>query len=122
MRFLTMVKCSENVGFPPQGLIDAIFQQQEQASKAGILIEVGGLAPTAMGARVRVSSGKLTVTDGPFAETKEVIGGFAVMDVKSKEEAIEGARQLMQLHIQHWPGWEGEVEIRQMYGSEDTPF
>jgi hypothetical protein len=79
-----------------------------------VMVEMGGLLPTAMGARLRLSGGKLTVTDGPFSEAKEVIGGFAVYSVKTKEEAIEWATRFMNLHKQHWPGWEGETELRQL--------
>ena len=74
----------------------------------------GGLAPTAQGARVRLSGGKVTVHDGPFTEAKEIIGGYAQFDLDSKEEAIEGAVRFMELHRKHWPGWEGETEIRPM--------
>jgi hypothetical protein len=68
---------------------------------------------------VRLSGGQLTVTDGPFTEAKEVVGGYAQFELKSKEEAIEGARRYMELHKELWPGWEGETEIRQMFGPED---
>jgi hypothetical protein len=61
----------------------------------------------------------LTVTDGPFTETKEIVGGYAEFELKSKEEAIEGAVRFMELHKKHWPGWEGETEIRQIFGQED---
>jgi hypothetical protein len=87
----------------------------EQA-KAGIFVSAGGLKPTAQGARVRITGGKLKVSDGPFTEAKEVIGGFAIINAASKKEAIESARQFMQLHIQHWPEWEGECEVREMEG------
>lgn len=76
---------------------------------------MGGLLPSAMGARVAVRKGKLSVMDGPFTEAKEVIGGFAVYDVPSKEAAIEWTRRFMELHREHWPGWEGETELRQMF-------
>lgn len=115
MRFMTMVKSAEQSGPPPQGLIDAINQLGEEGTKVGALVEVGGLLPSAMGARVRLSGGKLTVTDGPYAEAKEVIGGYAVYQVKSKAEVIEWTRRFMELHQKHWPGWEGECEIRQLY-------
>ena len=68
---------------------------------------------------MRVSKGQLTVTDGPFTETKEVVGGYAQFELKSKEEAIEGAVRFMELHQKHWPEWEGETEIRQIFGQED---
>jgi hypothetical protein len=117
MRFMTMVKSSENAGPPPKALMDAIAKLGEEAMRAGMLVEIGGLLPSVMGARVRLSAGKLIVTDGPFVESKELIGGYAVYDVESKQEAIERTSQFLQLHKEHWPGWEGEVEIRQLFGS-----
>ena len=80
---------------------------------------IGGLGPTALGVRVRLSGGKVTVTDGPFTEAKEVVGGYAQFELKSKEEAVESAVRFMELHKKHWPGWEGETEVRQMFGPED---
>jgi hypothetical protein len=92
---------------------------QRRISKSRAMIANGGLAPTANSTRVRVSNGKLTVKDGPFTEAKEMIGGFAQFELKSKEEAIEGAVRFMELHKKYWPGWEGETEIRQIFGPED---
>jgi len=83
------------------------------------MLQSGGLAPTAMSSRVSLSQGKLTTIDGPFTESKEVIGGFAVFEFKSREEAIESAVNFMELHKQHWPGWDGETEVRQIFGPED---
>jgi hypothetical protein len=74
-----------------------------------------------MGARVRLSGGKLTVIDGPFTEAKEAIGGFAVFEVKSKQEAIVWTQRFMQLHKDHWKGWEGETEIRQLFEASQVP-
>ena len=118
MRFMAMVKAVEDspAGPPPAALMQAIDRLGQEASQAGVMVQVGGLAPSATGARIRVSGGKLSVTDGPFAESKEIVGGFAVYDVKSREEVLEWTRRFMQLHIDHWKGWEGEAEIRQMYG------
>jgi hypothetical protein len=121
MRFMMLVKSRENSGPPPQALMDAIGKLAEEATKAGLMLQSGGLAPTAMSSRVRLTQGKLTTTDGPFTESKEVIGGFAVFEFKSKEEAIESAVDFMELHKQHWPGWEGETEVRQLFGPEDYP-
>jgi hypothetical protein len=114
MRFMMIVKSAENSSPPPKELMDAISKIAEEATKAGEMIESGGLASTATGTRVRLSGGKLTVTDGPFAEAKEVFGGYAVFELKSKKEAIESAVRFMELHKQHWPGWDGETEIRQL--------
>lgn len=119
MRFMTLVRSAETGAPPPQALMDAIAKLGEESAKAGVLVETGGLFPTAMGARVRLSGGKLTTTDGPFAEAKEVIGGYAVYQVESKQEAVEWTRRFMQLHKDHWSGWEGETEIRQVFDAAD---
>jgi hypothetical protein len=115
MRFMIMVKSTENAGPPPKGLMDAIARTGEAEMRAGRLVETGGLFPSPMGARVRLTKGALTVTDGPFTEAKEVVGGFAVWNVKSKQEAVDAAVRFMELHKTHWPGWEGEAEVRQMF-------
>lgn len=115
MRFMTLVKSAENAGPPPRALMDAIWKLGEEATKAGTLVQMGGLLPSFMGARVRLSKDQLVVKDGPFTEAKEVIGGFAVYEVGSKAEAIEATRRFLEVHREHWPGWEGEVEIRQIF-------
>jgi hypothetical protein len=99
--------------------MDAIAKLGEVEMKSGLLVETGGLMPSALGARVRLSGGKLTVTDGPFAEAKEVIGGYAVFQVSSKKEAIEQTVRFMELHKKHWPGWDGETEIRQVFDATE---
>jgi hypothetical protein len=121
MRFMTLVKSTETSAPPPQALMDAIGKLGEEAARKGVMVEMGGLLPTAMGARVRLAGGRLTVTDGPFTEAKEVIGGYAVYAVKSREEAIEWTRRFMALHQEHWKGWEGEVELRQLYDPPGGP-
>ena len=119
MRFMMIVRSAERSGHPPKELMDAIDKLGEEAVKSGTMIGSGGLAPTATGARVRLAGGKITVTDGPFTEAKEIVGGYAQFELKSKQEAVEGAVQFMELHKKYWPGWEGETEIRQMVGPED---
>jgi hypothetical protein len=114
MRFMMLVKGADNMGLPPKALLDAIDKATAEALKAGTMITSGGLLPSAAGGRVRLSKGTLAVTDGPFTEAKELIGGFAIFEFKSKREALESAREFMQLHKEHWPGWEGETEVRQM--------
>ena len=121
MRFMMIVKHAEKLGNPPKPLMDAIAKLAEEEVKAGTMLGGGGLGPTALGARVRLSGGKVTVTDGPFAEAKEVIGGYAQFEMKSKEAAVESAIHFMELHKKYWPGWEGETEVRQMFGPEDFP-
>ncbi len=121
MRFMMLVKAAENSGPPPKELMDAIGKLAEEAVKAGTMVQSGGLAPMARSTRVRLSGGQVTTIDGPFAESKEVIGGFAVFELASKKEAVESAVRFMELHKQFWPGWEGETEVRQMFGPEEPP-
>jgi hypothetical protein len=119
MRFMTIVKGYKPSGPPPQALMDAIGKLGAEAIRAGTLIQTGGLASTADGARVQLSDDRITVTDGPFTEAKEVIGGYAVFELRSKQEAIEQTMRFMELHKRHWPGWEGETEVRQMSEWQD---
>jgi hypothetical protein len=92
----------------------------EDLTRRGVLLETAGLLPYAHGARVRAEGGKLTVTDGPFIESKEVIGGYAMLRTKSKEEAVELGRAFMQLHLDVLgPSYEGMLEIRQMFDPAD---
>lgn len=115
MRFMMLVKSSEKKGPPPQALMDEIAKISQEAAQSGRMVGGGGLAPTALGARVRVDGGKITVIDGPFTEAKEILGGYAQFELGSKQEAIDAAVKFMELHRIHWPGWEGETEIRQMF-------
>jgi len=119
MRFMMIVKHAERSGPPPRELMDAIDKLSEEAVKSGTMLGGGGLGPTATGARVRLSGGKVTVIDGPFTEAKEIIGGYAQFELKSRQEAVESAVHFMELHKKHWPGWEGETEVRQMVGPEE---
>ncbi|HXN18974.1 MAG TPA: YciI family protein [Candidatus Binatus sp.] len=118
MRFLMLVKHGENPGPPPKEFLDAMTKLGEEAAKSGTMLQSGGLSPLAKSTSVRLSRGQLTTIDGPFSESKEVVGGFAMFELKSKEEAIEGAKQFMELHKKYWPGWEGETEVRQVLGTE----
>src|SRR5271167_633290 len=113
MRFMMIVKHAETQGPPPKELMDAITKLATDEAKTGTMLGSGGLGPTALGARVRLSGGQVTVTDGPFTEAKEVVGGYAQFELASKEEAVQGAVRFMELHKKHWPGWEGETEVRQ---------
>src|SRR5258707_10130840 len=99
--------------------MDAIDRLSDDDNTPGSITGAVGLGHPARGARVRVANGKVTVTDGPFADAKEIIGGDARFELKSKQEAVESAVKFMELHKKHWPGWEGETEIRQMFGPED---
>jgi hypothetical protein len=124
MRYLMIVKGDENFrasGPPPKALMDAIGELGVEAAKAGKMVSMGGLHHSSKGAAVRVDGGKLTVKDGPFTDTKEIIGGFTIMELPSKEAAIEEARKFMELHRKLWPEWSGECEIREMFADGDHP-
>jgi hypothetical protein len=117
MRYLTFIRHPESYreAGPPAALMEAMGRYVEQSFKNGTLVDTGGLLPSKEGARVRLSKGKITVTDGPFSEAKEVIGGWAILNASSKAEAIRLATEFMELHREHWPEFEGESEVRPMF-------
>lgn len=121
MRFMVMVKMREDVGDAPAALSEAMGSQMGELFASGVMLDAGGLYPPAVAAEVRVRGGELSVTDGPFTEAKELVGGYAIVEVRSREEAVELGRRVMQLHKDYWPGWEGSAEVRQIGDPEETP-
>jgi hypothetical protein len=121
MRFMMIVKAtkdSEAGKLPSEKLLAAMGKYNEELMKAGVLLDLSGLQSSAKGARVIFSAGKRTVVDGPFTETKELIAGYWIIQVKSKEEAIEWAKRVpFEPDLQ--PGGEAEIEIRQFFEMED---
>ena len=120
MRYLVMIKYNENGTPPPQALLDALAKNRHEATQAGALVECNGLFPSATGARIRLAAGNLTVTDGPFAETRELVGGYSVYEVKGKQEAIDWAYRFMRVFAEHWPEGECEAEIRQLFAPPEA--
>lgn len=117
MKFMTLVTTTKaGVGAPPLALMQAIGQLGADAAAAGVLVEQGGLMGKDDSAFIAIRKGKVMITDGPFAESKELVGGYAVYDVPSKAEALEWATRFANLHTEHWPGWEGEIEVRPIFG------
>jgi hypothetical protein len=118
MRFMMMVKSNPDseAGLPPSPtLMAAVGEVTAEMMSAGIVLDTGGLLPSARGAKIRISKGSLTVLDGPFSEAKELIGGYAVLRAASREEAIELGRRFMAVHLDVLgPTYEGELEIRQL--------
>jgi hypothetical protein len=96
----------------PEGLMQAMGEFVGDAMKKGIIVDTNGLQSTHKGKKVRLSGGKLTVVDGPFTESKEIVGGYAIVDLPSDEAALEMAKEFMELHRIHWPDFEGESELR----------
>ncbi|MEN3375726.1 MAG: hypothetical protein V7604_1081 [Hyphomicrobiales bacterium] len=115
MRFMFIVK-STHSGPPTPELLEAMHKLANREIKAGRMLDNGGLMPLATGAQVRIANGQLTVTDGPFVEAKEVIGGYAIFELRDKQEALASAREFMQLHKDLMPGWEGTCEVRAFAG------
>jgi hypothetical protein len=112
MRFMYLVKHPGPPGSPTPKLMEAMHKLADREIKAGRMLDTGGLTPVSMGAQVRIADGKLSVIDGPFVEAKEVVGGYAIFELRDKEEAVVMAKEFMQLHLDHMPGWEGTCELR----------
>lgn len=114
MRYMMLLKIDEKsmpAGGPGPELMEVIGKLIDEMTKAGVLLDTAGLTPTAQGTRVRLSGGKLSVTDGPFAEAKEVIGGYLLIQAASKEEAVEWASRFLRMHGSEW---ELTAEVRQV--------
>jgi hypothetical protein len=118
MRFMVMLKAdkfSESGALPDEKLLAAMMKYNEELVKAGVMLAGEGLQPSSKGARVKFSGGKRTVKDGPFTETKELVAGYWLIQVKSKAEAIEWVKRCPD----PFPGGEAEIEIRQVFEAED---
>ena len=118
MKFMMIVKASKDSEagvMPSEELISAMGKYNEELVKAGVLVDAAGLQPSSKGARIRFSGGKRSVIDGPFTETKELIAGYWIIKVSSREEAMEWAKRAPSPH----PGEDCEIEIRQFFEMED---
>ena len=119
MRFLSMIRIDEKSGQQPsERLMNEMGKLMDEMIRAGALISTAGLRPTAEGARVRSRYGRLSTTDGPFTETKEVIGGFAILEASSMPEAIELTKRFLRVHGDEW---DIECEVRPLDGPEFGP-
>lgn len=121
MRYLCFVKMDESKADPPKALMEAMDAHVGAAVANGSFLDGGGLYGAADAVEFRVSGGNVTVTDGPYAEAKEVIGGWAIVAFDSEEEARAEGQKMADLHLQHWPGWEGAIEIRRISEPDEAP-
>lgn len=121
MRYMVLVKMAEDVGDAPAELQEVMGREMAEAFASGSMIDAGGLWPTAQSTEYRVAAGRLLTSDGPYAEAKEVVGGYAIIEARSQEEALAGAHRVAEIHVQHWPGWEGAVEVRRIAGPDEGP-
>ena len=116
MRFLSMIRLDETRGqVPSEQLMRDMGKLMDEMTREGSLVRTAGLRPTSEGARVRLRQGKLSAVDGPFTETKEVIGGFAILEAKSKADAIELTKRFLRIHGNDW---DIECEVRPIDGQE----
>jgi hypothetical protein len=119
MRFMMIVKANKDLEagkMPSEELLSAMGRYNEELMKAGVLLDLAGLQPSSKGARIKFSGGKRTVVDGPLTETKELIAGYWIIQVKSREEALEWAKRVPNPSGE---GQEGEIEIRQFFELDD---
>ena len=103
MRIMYIVTSSQPMRGPTPALMEAMGKLADREIKAGRMLDTGGLMPVSMGAQVKITDGKLSVVDGPFVETKEMIGGYAIFELRDKQEAVASAKEFMQLHLDHMP-------------------
>ncbi len=115
MRYMFIVTSAQETA-PTPALLEAMGKLTAREISAGRMIDNAGLMPASLGARVSLSAGKLRVLDGPFAEAKEVIGGYAILELRDRDEAVASALEFMQLHRDLLPGWDGTCEVRQVAG------
>jgi len=120
MRYMMFIKHTEDYRMEtvPQSLFDAMGEFVGEAMKNGSLIDTAGLQPTSKGKKVRLAGGKITVIDGPFTETKEIVGGYALVEARTYDEAMSLATRFMDLHRIHWPAFQGECEVRPLENME----
>jgi hypothetical protein len=116
MRFISMIRVDENGGqVPSEQLMNDMGKLIEQMTREGTLIKTAGLRPAVEGVRVRLRDGKLSTVDGPFTEKKEVVGGFAILEARSMQEAIELTKRFLKIHGDEW---DIECEVRQLDGPD----
>lgn len=115
MRFLSMIRLQETGRMPSEQLMADMGRLIEQMTREGTLVDTAGLRPTAEGVRVRLRDGRLSTTDGPFTESKEVIGGYAILEADSVAHAVELTKRFLALH---GDSWDIECEVRQMEGPD----
>ncbi len=121
MRYLCFVTSDEGLADPPQAIMDAMGQHVGESIADGSFVDGGGLYGVEDAVEYRVRGGSITVTDGPYTEAKEVIGGWAIVRFDTEEQARQEGQKMADLHLQHWPGWEGAIEMRPISEPDEAP-
>jgi hypothetical protein len=121
-RYLLMLRSDENaaIGGPPAELFEAIGALAAEWTQAGVLLDTGGLAPTAVSTRIRLAADEITGTDGPFADADQTVTAYAIIRADSQEQATDRATEFLEVHRKNWKAWEGSSEIRQIFGTADA--
>ena len=119
MRYLSVLFASQPDSPPPPELFEAIMTLGQKANAAGVMLDMGGLLPDTR-TDVTVEAGDLSILDGPFTETKELVS-YVVYEVRSKQDAVEWTRRFMDLHRDRWPGWTGTSQVRQIMTGGEPP-
>lgn len=114
MRFMGTISSREDQGAPPAALMEAMGPFMQEAFAAGVISETSGLAPTSEGTRWEMRGGELSVSDGPYAEAREVIGGYVIYNVPSREVAVDWSNRFIDLHKKYWPEFEFTCELRRI--------
>jgi hypothetical protein len=118
MRYMMLVRSVAPPGPPPAAFLAAMGKMTAESAGNGTLLGGGEFGGADASARVRLAGNKIEVSDGPFPEAKEVIGGYAILEYADKEAALTGCAEFLELHRQNWPGWEGEIEMRPILNAD----
>ena len=123
MRVLTLLKMRESgLGEPPAEMFTAMDAVIKEIDASLTLVDTNGLQPSGVaGTRIVSNGGRTTVLDGPFTESRELVGGYAIVEVDTYQQAVDASRKIIEVHEKYWPGWEGEAEVRQIMGPDELP-
>jgi len=123
MRVLTLLKMRESgLGEPPAEMFTAMDAAIKEIDATMTIVDTNGLLPSGVaGTRIVSTDGRSTVLDGPFTESRELVGGYAIVEVDTYEQAVKASRKIIEVHEKFWPGWEGEAEVRQIMGPDEQP-
>jgi len=123
MRVLTLLKMRESgLGEPPAEMFTAMDAVIKEIDASLTLVDTNGLQPSGVaGTRIVSTGGRSTVLDGPFTESRELVGGYAIVEVDTYQQAVDASRKIIEVHEKYWPSWEGEAEVRQIMGPDEVP-
>jgi hypothetical protein len=123
MRVLTLLKMRESgLGEPPAEMFTAMDAVIKEIDASLTLVDTNGLQPSGVaGTRIVSTGGRSTVLDGPFTESRELVGGYAIVEVDTYQQAVDASRKIIEVHEKYWPGWEGEAEVRQIMSPDEVP-